>query len=63
MNILYINNSLHLTDDTKCILKLCKELKNKNKVIVASSGGELLHEFKSIGIRHYTIKRLNMFRR
>lgn len=61
MNILYINNSLHLTDDTKCILKLCKELKNKNRVIIASSGGELLHEFKSIGIRHYTIKRLNMF--
>lgn len=60
MNILYINNSLNLDDDTKCILKLCKELKNKNKIIVASSGGELVSEFINIGIKHYTIKRSNI---
>lgn len=27
MNIIYINNQYHLGGDTKCILKLCKELK------------------------------------
>lgn len=61
MNILYINNSVHLGGDTKCILKLCKELKDRNKIIVASSGGELLSEFESMGIKHYTIKRANIF--
>lgn len=61
MNILYINNSVHLGGDTKCILKLCKELKDKNKIIVASSGGELLSEFIDMGIKHYTIKEPNIF--
>lgn len=61
MNILYINNSVHLGGDTKCVLKLCRELKDKNKIIVASSGGELLPEFISIGIKHYTIKEANIF--
>lgn len=56
MNILYINNSLNLGGDTKCILKLCKELNKKNKVVVASSGGSLLPEFLDLGIKHYKIK-------
>lgn len=60
MNILYINNSVHLGGDTKCILKLCKELKDKNKVIVASSGGKLLAEFVDMGIKHYKIKEPNI---
>ncbi|WP_288222125.1 glycosyltransferase [uncultured Clostridium sp.] len=60
MNILYINNSVHLGGDTKCILKLCKELKDKNKVIVASSGGKLLSEFVDMGIKHYKIKEPNI---
>lgn len=65
MNILYINNSVHLGGDTKCILKLCKEFKKDNKVIVASSGGKLLQEFLNMGIKHFDIKDasiLNVFK-
>lgn len=56
MNILYLNNSVHLGGDTKCILKLCKELKDSNKIILASNGGSLETEFKEIGVKHYKIK-------
>lgn len=56
MNILYLNNSVHLGGDTKCILKLCKELKESNKIIVASNGGSLETEFQEIGVKHYKIK-------
>ncbi|WP_300382366.1 glycosyltransferase family 4 protein [Clostridium sp.] len=56
MNILYLNNSVHLGGDTRCILKLCKELKDNNKIIMASSGGVLISEFQKMGIRHYEIK-------
>lgn len=65
LNILYINNSVHLGGDTKCILKLCKELKKENNVMVASSGGKLIHEFLDIGIKHFYIKdsgMLNIFK-
>lgn len=64
MNILYLNNSVHLGGDTKCILKLSKEL-NNNKIIVASAGGVLIKEFQKIGVKHYTIKPIsstNIFR-
>lgn len=56
MNILYLNNSIHLGGDTKCILKLCKELGGLNKIIMVSNGGRLLSEFEKIGIKHYTIR-------
>lgn len=56
MNILYLTNSVHLGGDTRCILKLCKELKNNNNIIVVSNGGELITEFQEIGIKHYKIK-------
>lgn len=59
MNILYITNSVHLGGDTKCILTLCKEFKKKNNVIVASSGGKMLSEFKKNGIVHYEINKVN----
>lgn len=58
-NILYLTNSVHLGGDTKCILKLCKELKKNrefNNIIIASKGGVLLEEFYKIGVKHYTIK-------
>ena len=61
LNILYINNSVHLGGDTKCIFKLCKEMKNRNKVIVASSGGTLLKDFLKLGIKHYEIKNSSIF--
>lgn len=56
MNILYVNNSVHLCGDTKCILKLCRELNKKNKIVLASNGGDLLPEFTDMGIKHYEIK-------
>ncbi|MDV4150425.1 glycosyltransferase [Clostridium sp. AL.422] len=56
MNILYVNSSTHLGGDTKCILKLCKELKNNNKLVLASAGGKLLQEFLKIGVKHYKVK-------
>lgn len=56
MNILYLNNSVHLGGDTKCILKLCNEFNNdNNKIIIASNGGIQLNEFKKVGVRHYKI--------
>ncbi|CEH33394.1 glycosyltransferase family 4 protein [Romboutsia lituseburensis] len=55
MNILYLNNSMHLGGDNKCILKLCKELKKDNKIIVASMGGILESELNNLGIMHYKI--------
>lgn len=56
MNIMYINNQSHLGGDTKCILKLCKELKKDNKIIMVSSGGVLESEFKNMEVKHYYIK-------
>lgn len=56
MNILYLNNSVHLGGDTKCIIKLSKELKRSNKIIVGSNGGSLETEFQKMGIKHYKIK-------
>lgn len=47
---------MHLGGDTKCIVKLSKELKDNNKIIVASNGGDLITEFQKMGIKHYTIK-------
>lgn len=56
MNILYINNSVHLGGDTKCILKLAKEFKNAgNNVIIASKGGVMEKKFSDIGVEHYKI--------
>ncbi|WP_252216017.1 glycosyltransferase [Clostridium sp. VAP41] len=56
MNILYLNNSVHLGGDTKCILKLCKGFNSKeNKIIIASNGGKMQNEFESIGITHFKI--------
>lgn len=55
MNILYINNSMHLGGDNKCILKLCKELKGEYKIVIASNGGVLESEFINLGIKHYYI--------
>lgn len=60
MNILYLNNSVHLGGDTKCILKLCKELKDTNKIVIASKGGVLINEFQKMGIKHYKIKPINV---
>ncbi|NLZ34563.1 MAG: glycosyltransferase family 4 protein [Clostridiales bacterium] len=56
MNILYLNNSMHLGGDTKCILNLCREFKSTNKIIAASKGGKLIKEFKNMNIKHYYIK-------
>lgn len=55
MRILYLNNVMTVGGVTKCILKLCKELKDNNEIVVASHGGQLLDEFKSMGISHYEI--------
>lgn len=55
MNILYINNSMHLGGDNKCILNLCKELNNENKIFIASKGGILEKDFNELGIKHYYI--------
>lgn len=55
MNILYLNNSVHLGGDTKCILKLCKELKEENNIYMASRGGVLKEEFEKLGVRHLEI--------
>ena len=55
MRILYLNNVMTVGGVTKCILKLCKELKDNNEIVVASHGGQLLDEFKSMGITHYEI--------
>lgn len=56
MNILYLNNSVHLGGDTKCILKLCREFKDNNNLFIASCGGALQNEFEKIGVKHFTIK-------
>lgn len=55
MNIMYLNNSVHLGGDTKCILKLCKEFKSNNNVIMVSNGGICESEFVKLGIKHYKI--------
>lgn len=60
MNILYLNNSAHLGGDTKCILKLCKELKNSNKIIIACNGGSLISEFEKMGIIYYKIRPISI---
>lgn len=55
MNILYINNSVHLGGDTKCILKLCKEFIKENNVFIASEDGILKSKFEELGIKHFTL--------
>ncbi|MFQ9311501.1 MAG: glycosyltransferase family 4 protein [Paraclostridium sordellii] len=55
MNILYLNKSMHLGGDNKCILKLCVELKDKYNIFIASSGGILEEEFDKMAIKHYKI--------
>ncbi|RII33887.1 glycosyltransferase family 1 protein [Clostridium chromiireducens] len=56
MNILYLNNEMTIGGVAKCILKLSKELKNDNKIIIASkAGGALLPEFEKLGIINYPI--------
>lgn len=56
MNILYLNNEMTIGGVAKCILKLSKELKNENKIFIASKeGGALLPEFTKIGIDNYPI--------
>lgn len=55
MNILYINRGMGVGGVEKCIIKLCRELKNHNKVIVASKGGELTEELNKLNIKHYSI--------
>lgn len=60
MNILYLTNSVHLGGDTRCILKLCKELKNNNNIIIVSNGGYLITEFQEMGIKHYKIKPISI---
>lgn len=56
MNILYLNNEMTIGGVAKCILKLSKELKDSNKIFIASKeGGALLPEFAKIGIKNYPI--------
>ncbi|MDK2586346.1 glycosyltransferase [Romboutsia sedimentorum] len=55
MKILYLNNVMTVGGVTKCILKLCKEFQEDIEIVVASHGGQLLSEFKSMGIKHYEI--------
>lgn len=59
LNILYLNNSMNLGGVTKCILKLCKELKDSNKLVIASNGGELIPEFEKMDIKHYKLKTIS----
>lgn len=56
LNILHLNKSTHLGGDTKCVLKLCKKMKEDNNIYMASSGGILLEEFEKMKIDHYLIK-------
>ena len=55
MNILYLNNVMSVGGVTKCILKLTKELRGDNKIVIASSGGELLGEFEKLNVKYYTL--------
>ena len=56
MKILYLNNSVHLGGDTKCILQLSKEFKNMgNEVFIASNGGVMQSDFEKNGICHFNI--------
>ena len=48
MRILYLNDAMHLGEVSKYILKLCKELKNDNYIVVASHKGELVHELNNM---------------
>lgn len=55
MRILYLNDAMHVGGVSKCILKLCKELKNDNYIVVASHKGELVHELNDMNIKYYEI--------
>ncbi|MBY6917956.1 glycosyltransferase family 4 protein [Clostridium botulinum] len=56
MNILYLNRGMGVGGVEKCIIKLSKLFNNSNnKIIVASSGGELTCELKNMNIKHYNI--------
>jgi L-malate glycosyltransferase len=56
MNIMYLNNSVHLGGDTKCILKLCRSFKEDNNIVVVSRGGVLKEDIERMGIKHYFIR-------
>lgn len=55
MNILYLNRGMGVGGVEKCIIQLAKLLKDNNKIIVASKGGELEKELEKIGVKHYKI--------
>lgn len=57
MNILYINRDMDFGGLENCILKLCKLFNTgNNKIVVASTGGELVKNLATMNITHYTIK-------
>ena len=59
MNILYINNSIHMGGDNKCILNLCRNFKGDgNKIIVAGSKGIMVDEFLNEDIRYVNINNI-----
>lgn len=60
MNILYLNRVINIGGVSKCIIKLSKELKDENKIVVASQGGPLVHELEDISIKHYFIEDIEM---
>lgn len=55
MNILYINNVMAVGGVEKCIIKLSKLMRNNNKIVVATAGGELEEELKLLNIKHYSL--------
>lgn len=55
MNILYLNNIMDVGGVEKCIIQLSKLLKEDNKIIVATAGGELIRELESLNVKHYKI--------
>ena len=56
MNILYISNHLNVGGITSYLLTLAAGIKSKgHKVFIASSGGELLSEFRERGIVYFHI--------
>lgn len=55
MNILYINNIMAVGGVEKCIIQLSKLMRNDNKIVVATAGGELEKELENLNIKHYTL--------
>ena len=56
MNILYLNNSMHLGGDNKCILKLCKELRGEHQLYLAGRDGVMRSDFEALGVKTYFLK-------